>query len=118
MKTAFRALALLFASSAPLATATVESDWTLEQCFPDNTPFYTYNGNEYIFSRQMYNHICVGYQWGKVLGVNPPFDEEWRGCSKVCVSGYGRGEARGCTSMKPENLVGYNYDCDEAACYW
>jgi len=99
-----------------------EDGWSLEQCYPSDLPEYTYQGNDYIFRRQKYNSMCVDtnnkqYQWGKVLGVNPPIDEPNSGCSKVCISGYGRGEQRGCSSMKPNKLVGFNYNCDEAACY-
>lgn len=94
----------------------------LETCFPDNLPWYTYKGNDYIFTRKRYNSICVDsnnrqYQWGKVDGIYPPIDEEDGGCSDVCISGYGRASARGCSSMKPNKLVGFNYNCDEAACY-
>ena len=121
MKTTSSAIAILFASSIPFSTA--DSGWSLEQCFPDDIPWYTYQGKDYIFSRMKYNSVCVDshekdYQWGKVEGVNPPIDEPDSGCSDTCVSGYGRGQARGCTSMKPDKLVGFNYNCNESACYW
>lgn len=123
MKTTSSIIAIVIASSAPLsAVADSSSSWTLEQCFPDDIPWYTFEGNDYIFSRQKFNSVCVDshgkqYQWGKIEGVNPPIDEPDSGCSSACVSGYGRGQARGCTSMKPDKLVGFNYNCDEFSCY-
>lgn len=123
MKTSISDIAIiLFASYASLATADTNSGNSLEQCFPDDIPWYTYEGKDYIFSRMKYNSVCVDshgkqYEWGKVEGTWPPIDEPNSGCSDACVSGYGRGKARGCTSMKPDKLVGFNYNCDEAACY-
>lgn len=124
MKTSYTAIhAFLFVSSASFTTAqNSDNGLSLEQCFPNDIPWYTYEGEDYIFTRMKYNSECIGtnnqpYQWGKIEGVWPPIDEPDSGCSKACVSGYGRGQARGCTSMKPENLVGFNYNCDEAACY-
>eukprot|EP00578_Thalassiosira_sp_NH16_P017578 CAMPEP_0181119740 /NCGR_PEP_ID=MMETSP1071-20121207/23762_1 /TAXON_ID=35127 /ORGANISM="Thalassiosira sp., Strain NH16" /LENGTH=252 /DNA_ID=CAMNT_0023204305 /DNA_START=148 /DNA_END=903 /DNA_ORIENTATION=+ len=120
MKITISAIAALFASSSPLAAAEERS--SLGQCFPDDIPRYTYDGSDYNFSRMKYNSVCVDgngnqYQWGKIEGVWPPIDEPNSGCSSACISGYGRGQARGCTSMKPDKLVGFNYNCDESACY-
>lgn len=111
-------LAVLFASSSSLVSA----DSALEQCFPHDLPWFTFEGNDYIFSRSRYNSVCVDshghkYQSGKIEGIYPPIDEPDSGCSAACVSGYGRGRARGCTSMKPDKLVGFNYNCNEHACY-
>ena len=119
---------VLFTSSAAYVTATATS-WeppngnTLEQCFPSDLPWFSYDGDDYIFSRMKYNSVCVDdhfrqYEWGKIEGIWPPIDEPNSGCAAACVSGYGRGEARGCTSMQPDKLVGFEYDCDESACYW
>ena len=122
MKTSYTILTIVLFTSNVSANKSTQNDWTLEQCFP-SVPWYSYEGTDYIFTREKYNSICVDshgkqYQYGKILGVNPPIDEPNSGCSAACVSGYGRGEARGCTSMKPEKLVGFNYNCDEDACYW
>jgi len=121
MKTIVNTVAILLASSTPLAVATEDNGLSLEKCYP-SVPDYTYQGKQYSFGRMKYNSVCVDsnskqYQWGKIEGVWPPIDEPNSGCSKVCISGYGRGQARGCSSMKPDKLVGYNYNCDEAACY-
>lgn len=120
MKTSISAIAILFASSTSLATA--DTGNSLAQCFPDDIPWYTYEGNDYIFRRMKYNSVCVDshgkqFDWGKVEGTWPPIDDPDGGCSSTCISGYGRGKQRGCTSMKPDKLVGFNYNCDEAACY-
>ena len=99
--------------------------WTNDQCFPGNIPWVNYQGNDYIFSREKFNNICLDsegmeYEWGAIEGLNPPIDEPGGGCSNVCVKGHGSFEARGCSSSQrpdPKNLVGFNYDCDEATCY-
>lgn len=122
MKTSISAIAILFTSSAPLAAA--DTGDSLAQCFPDDIPWYTYEGKDYIFSRMKYNSVYVDnhgdgnqYEWGKFEGVYPPIDDVNGGCSSICVSGYEPFQARGCTSMHPDKLVGFNYNCDEAACY-
>lgn len=120
MNKAFSAIVIVFASTTSVSTAS--SGDSLDQCFPSDIPWYTYKGNDYIFTRSKYSSICVDndgeqYEWGKVEGTYPPIDEPDGGCSATCVSGYGRGQARGCTSMHPDKLVGYNYNCDENACY-
>ena len=118
--------AVLFTSSAAYATATATTRYesrngnTLEQCFPSNLPWFKYNGDDYIFTREKYNSVCVDddfrqYQWGKIEGVWPSNN---LGCPELCVAGHASFEARGCTSMQPEKLVGFNYNCDESACYW
>lgn len=124
MKTSYTTIAItsVLVSSSSYTTAKTYNGNTLDQCFPSNLPWFSFEGDDYIFSRERYNSICVDsdnreYQSGKIEGFWPPIDEPNSGCSKACVSGYGRGEARGCTSMKPDKLVGFNYNCEEAACY-
>ena len=118
--------AILFTSSVSYTAATSytpSNGNTLDQCFPSNIPTFRYQGDDYTFTRMKYNSMCTDlndnqYQWGKIDGVEPPIDEPNSGCAAACVAGYGRGNARGCTSMQPDKLVGFEYDCDEGACYW
>ena len=88
----------------------------IERCFPNNLPWYTYKGNDYIFTRQRYNSICVDsnnrqYQWGKVNGIYPPIDEEDGGCSDVCISGYGRADSRGCRKVRVSIVLLCGFMC-------
>lgn len=120
MKTTYTTIAFILASSTSVSEA--GNSPSLEQCFPDDIPWYTYRGKDYIFTRMKYNSVCVDstgeqYENGKIEGVYPPIDDPNGGCGKLCIEGYGRGQARGCTSMKPNHLVGFNYNCDENACY-
>ena len=82
MKTSYTAIhAFLFVSSASFTTAqNSDNGLSLEQCFPNDIPWYTYEGEDYIFTRMKYNSECIGtnnqpYQWGKIEGVWPPIDE-------------------------------------------
>lgn len=123
MKTSLNSstIAVIFAASAAVSTASEGN--SLEQCFPDDIPSITDGSNEYEFSRMKYNSRCNdrnGYQydWGMVDGVWPPIDDPDGGCGKVCISGYGQAQAKGCSTMPdPTKLVGFNYDCDKATCY-
>mmetsp|Transcript_46 Transcript_46/g.58 ORF Transcript_46/g.58 Transcript_46/m.58 type:complete len:304 (-) Transcript_46:56-967(-) len=98
---------------------------SLEQCFPSSIPWVNYKGNGYIFSREQYNSVCVDnkgkqYEWGAIQGVYPSIATKGGGCSNFCVKGYGRAEAKGCSSSQrpnPNKLVGFDYDCDKATCY-
>jgi hypothetical protein len=98
---------------------------SLDQCFPSSIPWVNYKGNDYIFNRMQYNSICVDskgkqYGWGAIQGVYPSIATPGGGCSSICVRGYGRAEAKGCSSSQrpdPQKLAGFNYDCDNATCY-
>ena len=50
MKTSYTAIhAFLFVSSASFTTAqNSDNGWSLEQCFPNDIPWYTYEGEDYI----------------------------------------------------------------------
>ncbi len=95
---------------------------SLDQCFPSSIPWVSHKGNDYIFSRMRFNSICVDnrerqYEWGAIEGVYYGTDDV---CASDCVKGYGRAEARGCSTSQrpdPKKLVGFNYDCDNATCY-
>ena len=124
MKVSYTAVnTVLFTLSYTSATRYTPSNGnTLDQCFPSNIPTFSYQGDDYLFTRMKYNSMCTDsndnqYQWGKIEGVWPSTSNDL-GCSNLCVAGHGSFEARGCTSMQPDKLVGFEYDCDESACYW
>lgn len=98
---------------------------SLEQCYPSSIPWVNYEGNDYIFRRMQYNSICVDdkgkqYEWGAIQGVYPSIATPGGGCSNLCVKGYGRAKAKGCSSSQrpdPKKLVGFKYECEKATCY-
>ena len=38
-----------------------EDGWSLEQCYPSDLPWYTYQGNDYIFTRKYLLSLFVVY---------------------------------------------------------
>ena len=122
MKIIITSFALAYATST--ASASSASCDNMSYAYP-SLPWVNYQGDSYIFTRQKYNSVCVDsngkqYEWGAIEGVYPSISTPGGGCSNLCVKGYGRAEARGCSSSQrpdPNNLVGFEYDCDKAICY-
>jgi len=120
MKIIIATFALVYATS----TVSADSDTcsNLEFAYPNAIPWVSYQGEDYIFTRQKYNSVCVDsqgreFEYGTVEVVFPPINEDGGSCNNICVKGPTVIPARGCTQLPPSNrLVGFQYDCERATC--
>ena len=95
----------------------------LSYAYPNVQPV-VYQGYQYSFYPYpgRYNTECVDstgepFEYGTIEGVYPSIDTPGGGCSTMCIEGYGRAEARGCSQRPPTTeLVGFEYDCEQATC--
>jgi hypothetical protein len=121
MKIIVTSFALFYATS----TASASSDSScskLDYAYPNDIPWVEYKGDDYIFTRQKYNSVCVDsngkqFEYGTIIGEYPPIDTTGSGCSTACVKGISVDKAKGCNQRPPSNrLVGFQYDCERAEC--
>ena len=89
MKIIITSFALVYAATS---TASADSDTcnNLDYAYPNDIPWVAYQGDDYIFTRQKYNSVCVDsqgreFEYGTFQGVYTPIDETGGGCSTVCV---------------------------------
>eukprot|EP00986_Skeletonema_menzelii_P004926 scaffold1723_cov144-Skeletonema_menzelii.AAC.8 len=121
MKIIVASFALVYATTST-AFASSHSCNDLDYSYPNDLPWVNYQGEDYIFTRQKYNSVCVDshnreYEYGTIPGVYTPIDEAGGGCSTFCVEGTSSDSARGCNLRPPSNkLVGFQYDCESATC--
>jgi hypothetical protein len=110
---------ILYSFSSAAASDTCQD---LSAAYPNDIPWVSYQGDEYIFTRQKYNSVCVDshgqqFEYGTIIGEYPPIDTAGGGCSTACVKGVSVDMAKGCNQRPPSNrLVGFQYDCERATC--
>lgn len=122
MKIIVTSFALFYATSSTVVSADSDACSNLSNAYPNDIPWVEYQGDDFIFTRQKYNSVCVDshgkqFEYGTIQGVYTPIDEADGGCSTVCVEGPSVDAARGCNQLPPANkLVGFQYDCESATC--
>mmetsp|Transcript_25400 Transcript_25400/g.36251 ORF Transcript_25400/g.36251 Transcript_25400/m.36251 type:complete len:283 (+) Transcript_25400:189-1037(+) len=121
MKFIVASFALVYTATFTAATSS-DTCSNLDHAYPNDLPWVDYQDEDFIFTRQKYNSVCVdsngrGFEYGTIQGVYTPIDEAGGGCSTFCVEGTSVDAARGCNQRPPsDRLVGFQYDCESATC--
>jgi len=119
MKFAIASATILYSFSSAAASDACQD---LSAAYPNDIPSVSYQGDEYVFTRQKYNSVCIDshgqqFEYGTIIGEYPPIDTAGGGCSAACVNGVSVDVAKGCNQRPPSNrLVGFQYDCERATC--
>ena len=119
MKFSIASATILYYFSPASASSSCQD---LDTAYPSQIPFVEYQNEDFIFTRQKYNSVCVDsrgnqFEYGEIAGIYPPINEPESGCSTACVKGVSVDQARGCNQRPPSNkLVGFEYDCSRATC--